>query len=382
MFVCGRILFRLNMLILTRWLISIFILFTAEAQLLGKEQQSAEDIDVQRTLKRLEDLLNYHNHSPLPSPEPPPFDFESYFKQWYKKEDNTTPSNPVLSSREPLLKEQVFLADPESWIPNWNDIFIFPSIDAKVKACKKFAHTDRVKFFNDVIHYLSQGTPEQALIIAQVLPYLKQELENVLLEEFSNPQRSHLERRAIAFALGRIQSAQSASLLWNEIQTTNSEDMIYTCVQALTNFPRTISLDQWTQLLQSPYIHVALFSAEVILEWGTAQSEEIIRRALTGEMKVFPRVLETILNRLSQYPIDKLIPLLIEVMKTNPSLTFQASSILKNRTGMNFGPSPQLWEQWWKNQQSQPQESTSMTPNPLSQPTPQANPNLPRDNVR
>jgi len=299
---------------------------------------------IEQTIERLKQLKQSVLFELHPSfTEPPSFDFDNSFLR------NNTPTPPVVSqTSEPLLKEQLVASKGINITPKFEEIFLLLSDEMRLKACKKLYANDSQSFIQKMIHYLGKGTPEQALIINQILPYLKEELEENLIALLQENPQDMVEKRTIIYVLGRIKSEKSVPLLWNEIQTTQSEEILYTCVQSLANMPHCLSLEQWVQLLQYNSVSVSLTSAYAILEYGGSLAEEYIRRILLGEFSVSQRVLEYITERISNYPLDILIPFSIEVMGRNPSLAQKFSSILHHRTGVNLGPNPQLWADWWK----------------------------------
>lgn len=299
---------------------------------------------IEQTMKRLKQLEQSVFFELHPSfTEPPSFDFDSLL---LKEDTSTHPIVPKTS--EPLLKEQLLASKGINITPKFEDIFLLLSDEMRLKVCKKIYANDSQNFVQKTIHYLGKGTPEQALVINQILPYLKDELEENLIALIQENLQDPIEKRTIIYALGRIKSEKSVPFLWNEIQTTQSEEIQYTCVQSLANMTHSLSLEQWIQLLQHNSVSISLTSAYAILEYGGSSAEEYIRRILLGEFSVSQRVLEYITDRISNYPLDIFVPFSIEVMSRNPSLAQKFSSILSRRTGVNLGPNPQLWANWWK----------------------------------
>ncbi|GEM_PF-1084771 len=311
-------------------------------------------------LKQLQQTVLFELHPTFS--EPPSFDFDNLLF----KDDIST--HPIVSqTSEPLLKEQLIASKGVNMTPKFEEIFLLLSDEMRLKACKKLYANDSQSFTQKIIHYLGKGTPEQALIINQILPYLKEELEENLIASLQENPQDLVEKRTIIYALGRIKSEKSVPILWNEIQATQSEEIQYTCVQSLANMPHCLSLEQWVQLLQYNSVSVSLTAAYAILEYGGSSAEEYIRRILLGEISVSQRVLEYISDRICNYPLEIIVPFSIEVMSRNPGLAQKFSSILRQRTGADLGPNPQLWADWWKEYLNK----TSTLKNPENTPTPQ-----------
>lgn len=301
----------------------------------------------------------------------PSYDFDLLFPK------NETISFPLMKTSDPLMKEQLIASKKTNITLKFEEIFSLLSNDMQIEACKKIYKENPQELAEKILNYLGKGTPQQALIINQILPYLKDELEDNLINLLRNNPQDIIERRTIIYALGRIHSEKSGSLLWNELQTTSSEEIQYTCVQALANMPHILPLEQWVQLLQYDSIPVSMTSAYAIVEYGGSYAEEYIRRILLGEFRVSQKVMEYLVDRVSNYPLDIFVPFSIEVMNKNPNLAPKFAGILHQKTGLNFGLNPQLWANWWKEYLN----SSSLIENPESPPSPQDNP-LPQPDVK
>ncbi len=278
-------------------------------------------------------------------------------------------SSPISKTSDRFMKEQLIASKGTSITPKFEEIFLFLSDEARLKACQKIYSETPREFIQQVLYYLERGTPEQALIINQILPHLQQELEEPLITLLQEESLNLSEKRTVIYALGRAKSKKSVPLLWKEIQITSSEEIQYTCVQALANMPHALSLEQWVQLLQYDSIPVSMTSAYAIVEYGGSSAEEYIRRILLGEFRVTQRVMEYLIDRVSNYPFDIFVPFSIEVMSKNPNLAPKFAGILHQKTGVNLGPNPQLWANWWQEYLN----SSSLTENPEPSPSPQDN---------
>jgi hypothetical protein len=291
-------------------------------------------------LKQIEQSVLLESHPPFA--ESPTLDLDRFLHNELQS------TQPISKTSEPFMKEQIIASKKSDITPSFEDIFLLLSDEMQLKVCKKICAETPQEFVQKIIYYLGKGTPEQALIINQLLPHLKNELEEPLLSLLENNPEDITEKRTIIYILGRIQSEKSVSLIWNELQNAPTEQFQYTCVQALANMPHALPLEQWVQLIQSDSVSVSLTSAYAIMEYGGSSAEEYIRRILLGEFRVPQRVLDYLVNRISNYPLDILVPFAIEVMEANPNLAQKFASILQQRTGQKLGPYPQLWSNWWK----------------------------------
>lgn len=329
---------------------------------LETDVHSLSVIQTMERLKQLKQSVLFESH-PI-STESPSYDFDFLLP----KDEKTT--YPISKTSEPFLKEQLIASKGLNITPQFEEIFLLLSDEARVKACQRIFSEAPQDFVKKFLHYLGKGTPEQALILNQIIPRLKQELEDTLVILLQEDSLNLQEKRTIIYALGRMKSEKSVSLLWNEIQSASSEEIQYNCVQALANMPHSLSLEQWVQLLQYDSIPISLTSAYAIVEYGGSSAEEYIRRTLLGEFRVSQRVLEYFTDRVSTYPLDIFVPFSIEVMSRNSGLAPKFAGILHQRTGVNFGPNPQLWANWWKEYLN----NTSSVENSEQQPPPQNNP--------
>ena len=321
---------------------------------------------IEQTVKRIQQLNQSIVLESYPfNSESPSLNFDSFLQG---KDGNF--QSVISRTSEPFLKEQLITTGNSNLILKFEEVFTLPSKEARLSLCKKVSAQDSQQFAEKMIEYLAEGTPDQALILDQLLPELKEELEEVLITFLQEKNQKITKRRAIVYALGRIKSEKSVPLLWNEIQTTDSEEMLYTYVQALAYMPHSITIEQWVQLLQNPSIPVSLASAHAITEYGGSSAEEQIRRALLGEIPVPPKVLEYLLNKISNYPFDIFVPFSIEVMNANSYLAQRIATLLKQKTGKDFGPYPELWANWWKERSDEAARAAI----PENIPSPQNNP--------
>ncbi|HOL20685.1 MAG TPA: HEAT repeat domain-containing protein [Candidatus Hydrogenedens sp.] len=327
---------------------------------------------VENTSKRIEQLnqsVHYEFLIPDESPKLP-------INLFLQDHETTFPSNVLSKTTDPILKEQIFASNDPDWLPKFEELFTFPSYEMKLSACKKIYSKNSEYFVQELLKYLANGTADQALILNQLLPDLKQELEEPLIQRLKERQLPPPQHRAIIYTLGRIRSEKSVPLLWNEFQNSSSEEMAYTCVQALANMPHSTPIDQWLQVIQSPFVSVALLSAHAISEYGGTYSEEQIRRILLGEIPVAPKVAEYLLEKVGNYPLEIIVPFFIEVMEKNPNLSLRVATILSQKTGMNLPASPQQWANWWKEQTNPPSPPPSNTDQTSSENMPSSKPDI------
>ncbi len=333
---------------------------------LGTDIHSTHIIQTIERLEQLKQTVLFELHPSFT--DPPSSDFDFLFPK------NEDASFPLQKTSDPYMKEQLIVSNGANITPKFKEIFLLLSDEARLKACKKIYSETPQEFVQQILHYLTRGTPEQALIINQILPYLKQELEEPLITLLQEESLNLSEKRAVIYTLGRIKSEKAIPLFWNEIQTTTSDEIQYTCVQALSNMPHTIPLEQWVQLLQYDSIPISMISAHAIVEYGGSYAEEYIRRILLGEFRVSQRVMEYLVSRVSNYPVEILVPFSIEVMSRNPNLAPKLAGILHQKTGVNLGPNPPLWSNWWKeylnntSRAENPESSDATKDNALQQP--------------
>ncbi|MCX8063968.1 MAG: hypothetical protein N3G21_02200, partial [Candidatus Hydrogenedentes bacterium] len=134
--------------------------------------------------------------------------------------------------------------------------------------------------------------------------------------------------------------------------------------------PHSLSLEQWAEFLQGNSLNISIIACKAISDYGGIESEQYIRKLLLGEIQTPKKVREYALSRITDYPLSILVPLLIEIMKKNSEIALDSANILKNKTGMNFGPTPQLWEKWWSELTTAPDSTETKKSDEIS-PQPQ-----------
>lgn len=317
---------------------------------------------IEHTKTRINQLKGtsfFGNLSPLNSPN---IDFSKYLIPLHEK--FKTP----LSTEVPEFRTRFYLNPENNEAVKFEDIFSTTLPELRVNICRKLLSLDNKSIAEKIIHYLAYGTPSEALVIDEILPSLKSDVEKILIDLFQDKTLPIQKKRAVAYALGRIKSTESAGYLWNEAHTTSNYEMRYTCLQSLANMPHSLSLEQWVEFLQSDSPNISLIACKAIFDYGGIDAERYIRKILLGEIKTHKNVKEYALSRVANYPLSVLIPLFIEIMEKNPEISLDSANILKARTGMNFGPSPQLWKKWWEDITSQSMQNSN---NPPIEPFPQ-----------
>ncbi len=333
-----------------------------------------EETLIKTTIDRVKQINNtilLENKPPIDSPT---LDINKFFLPHEAK--YTSP----LMTDIPEFKDKNINSFEKDTSITFEEIFYLSAHENRISLCKKIIETDSKMAVEKIIHYLSYGSPEEAKIIDNILPDIKPDLEKLLIESFQNYTIPLQERRAIAYALGRIKSIEAVPYLWNETLTNPNYEMKYTCIQALANMPHSLSLEQWLEIAQSSSTNISLLACKAIFDYGGVQSEQCIRKIILGEIQTPQKVREYALSRITDYPINILIPFLIEVMEKNPNLAINSANILKLKTGMDFGPAPQLWAKWWE--EINTPKNNPPPENPENAPTPIPNENIHPPKIR
>lgn len=322
-----------------------------------------EETLIKTTIERVKQLNNTTLLENKPSINSPTLDINKFFLPHEAR--YTSP----LMTDIPEFKDKNINSFEKDTTITFEEIFHLSAHEKQISLCKKIIETDSKIAVEKIIHYLSYGSPEEAKIIDNILPDIKPHLEKLLIESFQNYEIPLQQRRAIAYALGRIKSIEAVPYLWNETLTNPNYEMKYTCIQALANMPHSLSLEQWLEIAQSSYTNISLLACKAIFDYGGVQSEQCIRKIILGEIQSPQKVREYALSRIADYPLNILVPFLIEVMEKDPNLAINSANILKLKTGMNLGPAPQLWAKWWKEintpQNNPPPENLENTPSPI-----------------
>ncbi|MCX8064243.1 MAG: hypothetical protein N3G21_03640 [Candidatus Hydrogenedentes bacterium] len=321
---------------------------------------SYEETLIKNTLERINQLKSTHSLGNLPSTKSPPFDFNEYII--IPEEKYKTP----LSTELPEFRKKTILTQENNEVITFEDIFHANSLELRIDICKALLQKDSKTTVEKIIHYLAHGSPNESLIVDEILPNIKPDIEKLLIELFQNSKIPTQKRMAIAYALGRIKSSESAWYLFNEANTTTIYEMKYTCLQSLSNIPHSLSLEQWAEFLQGNSLNISIIACKAIFDYGGIESEQYIRKLLLGEIQTPKKVREYALSRITDYPLSILVPLLIEIMKKNSEIALDSANILKNKTGMNFGPTPQLWEKWWSELTTAPDHTETNKPEEIS----------------
>ena len=226
-----------------------------------------------------------------------------------------------------------------------------PSTTVRSGARQRLATVDRGRLFAYTMRTLSSGTLEEVAPLNNALSQLGDFLNPLLLETLRTEIETVEHRRLAAYCLGRTGAQEAKDILTDNLHAEDA-DFAKTCLDALATLLPPGTTSTWLNLLDHPDSYFKTRAVRALAALGEPKSLDALRMILIGQS--YPDMQSIALQAVKDYPPEILIPLLIEVMETNPGLAPKALQLLRNRTGMDLGRRPGPWREWLNSQMAGP----------------------------
>jgi len=221
-------------------------------------------------------------------------------------------------------------------------------------AAKVLSNFGAKEVFDFVLGILNQGDAYSLGQLNNALPALKTQLEDRFLDVFKDEGQELSYRSAAAYALGRMGS-QAASELLAQGAWSGFPDFAYTCTEALYNIRDANSLGAWRGLLGHENGAIRRYAVYGVCTNGSMEALGILRDICLNTIPLDPPLQVEAARAINAWPAQNAIPVLIEAMQANRNVAPTAAQQLMERTGMDFGETPELWISWWMEVTSPPQ---------------------------
>ncbi|MDX9974025.1 MAG: HEAT repeat domain-containing protein [FCB group bacterium] len=242
-----------------------------------------------------------------------------------------------------------------------------PSPTVRASAASSLVNAEPELAFAAAMEVLSAGTPEEVASLEGVLPRLKGSIEKPMLEILMREDESDARRAAAAYSLGRVRCDEALRVLV-DLAWSGEQQVSVVSAEALAYMGSPSTLLDLVDLLQHADPDVRYAAVTGLGRIGGPEAVQALMEVVTtaGEERTYVRqAAVTVLARIGG---GNAVPVLIRAMAPpNMGVRDAAAAELRRLTGMDLGSEPELWEQWYAEQevmrqQAAPQEQTENAP--------------------
>jgi HEAT repeat protein len=199
--------------------------------------------------------------------------------------------------------------------------------------------------FAYAIRTLAWGTEDRVRPLDAALPKLGPRLEKMMTATLETELEAPRHRRAAAYCLGRSGAAAAAPLL-AKYARAGQGDLAETCAVALSMLRSPGALRDWEEMLTHEDTTIRIIAVRALADLDTAPARRVLFETAAGKREAGRPAEQEAARMIGQLPDADSIPALIEIMRTNTPLNALAAKLLHEKTGQNFGTSPEPWESW------------------------------------
>ena len=217
-----------------------------------------------------------------------------------------------------------------------------PSPEVREAAAKCVTDTPPAHLFAYVMRTMAWGTPEKVRALDAALPRLAGPMDALLLETLNTELETPRHRRAAAYCLGRMGVVPAAQSLARHAWAPDP-DLAGTCARALGMLRWPGAYNDLVALMEHPDMAARMASMRALAEMNTPPGWRAVADTAAGKTGQGARVRAEAVRLLGMLPVVEAIPALLDVMRADKSMAQPAARVLKEITGLNYGPDPEAW---------------------------------------
>jgi len=206
-------------------------------------------------------------------------------------------------------------------------------------------HYPQKELFAYAIRTLAWGAEERVRPLDAALPKLGPRLEKMMTATLETELEAPRHRRAAAYCLGRSGTESAVSLLSKYAQAGQG-DLAQTCAVALSMLRSPVALHDWEAMLahQDPVIQT--IAVRALADLNSPPARQAVFETAAGKRSAGRMAEQEAARRIADWPDEDAIPALIDIMRQNTPLNALVAKLLREKTGQNFGTSPEPWDRW------------------------------------
>ncbi len=221
-------------------------------------------------------------------------------------------------------------------------------------AARILARLDPAAVFERTFALLATGDPETAARAYSALPMLKGCLEPGMIHVLQSVDAPATDKRVAAYSLGVMGSAAAVPALANATWNGDAELAGYG-IQALASIHDPVVLPRLGELSGHPLPQVRSLALQAIASIGGIDAIMTLDRIALNPPQADAEIARQAVGLLGATKDVNVVPLLVEVMRTNVPARGAAVEALRQITGEDLGDRPTDWQEWFQNKlQRQP----------------------------
>ena len=209
-------------------------------------------------------------------------------------------------------------------------------------AAKCAADTPPAHLFAYMIRTMAWGDPEAVRTLDAALPRLAGLADALLLETLGTELETARHKRAAAYCLGRMGVTAAAEPL-ARLAWAPDPQLADTAARALAMLRWPGAYNALAALLEHPETSARLAALRGLAEINTPPGRRTVADTAAGSTGQAARVRMEAVRLLGMQPAVDAVPTLIDIMRADKAMAQPAARVLKEITGLNYGPDPEAW---------------------------------------
>lgn len=199
--------------------------------------------------------------------------------------------------------------------------------------------------FAYVIRTLAWGTEDRVRPLDAALPRLGSRLEKMMTATLETELEAPRHRRAAAYFLGRS-GVEGAAPLLAKCAQAGQDDLAETSAVALSMLRSPGALRDWEAMLTHQDTTIQTVAVRALADLDTPPARRAVFETASGKRGAGRMAEQEAARSIGRWAENESIPALIDIMRVNTPLNTLAAKLLHEKTGQNFGTSPEPWERW------------------------------------
>jgi HEAT repeat protein len=236
--------------------------------------------------------------------------------------------------------------------------------DIQAFAARVLADCDPKELLDSIIRLMASPPERTAPDWGNVLPHLREPLEEPMISALLSDQTTRPSRLAVVYALGCMRSTAAIQELVKAAETDDPE-LALCCAESLYRICDPAVIPALVRLAGHPSARVRWTAVE-----GLAALNAPMAMNALGEIACAPPADDTYLGEhalslLGATADGRVVPILIDVMRRNLNARAAAVAMLRKITREDLGDLPSDWAQWYDEQQRKLNQPVQTPEKPL-----------------
>lgn len=238
-------------------------------------------------------------------------------------------------------------SDDSSNIEAFLDALSDPSEEIRTLAGQVLAKCDASAVCEKVLLNLAVPFSDEFATTSEVLPDLKELIEDELLRVMQSDTESSQRRMAAAYALGRVGAVGAIPSL-AELAWSGADALSVTCANALCSIRDPLALSALIHLVEYPIRDVQIAALAAMMSVGGKEPMEALAHVAVEPPNQDGELARYAVRLMGASEDEQVIPLLVDVLQKNGEVRGAAVQALRQLTGEYAGDTAQDWAEWYQ----------------------------------